>query len=186
MPPDPAGPTAPLDGERTRQHLRTTVYEQLRAIAQHQMNAERAGHTLSATALVHEAFMRMAPELAKTADRAEFYRSAALAMRRILVDHARRRGAIKRGGDRKRAPEIQTVLDLARDDLLGEALALDDAIVRLEKEDAEAAEVVRLRFFAGLTGDQTAGVMEISPRQVDRAWAFARAFLFREMGGAAS
>jgi RNA polymerase sigma factor (TIGR02999 family) len=157
------------------------VYEHLRAIAQRQMNQERPGHTLTATALVHEAFLRLAPGLSDGPRRAEFYHAAAEAMRRILVDHARRRGAAKRGGGRTRVPDIQSVLDLARDDQLDDVLALDEALLRLEKEDEEAASVVRLRFFAGLTGDQAAAVLAISPRQVDRAWAFARAFLARAL-----
>jgi RNA polymerase sigma factor (TIGR02999 family) len=161
--------------------LASTVYAHLRAIAQHQMNCERPGHTLSATALVHEAYLRMVPASDDLRDRAGFYRAAAQAMRHILIDHARRRGAAKRGGTRRRSLDIHGVLDLAQPDQLEDAVALDRAFVRLEKEDQQAADVVRLRFYAGLTGDQAAAVLGVSPRQADRAWAFARAFLSREM-----
>jgi RNA polymerase sigma factor (TIGR02999 family) len=157
------------------------VYHQLRAIAQRQMVGERRGHTLSATALVHEAFLRTGSKGPEPADEARFYHAAAQAMRRILVEHARKRGALKRGGNRRREDQIHTVLDLARDDQLEDAMALDEAILRLENEDREAAEVVRLRFFAGVTSDHAARIMGISPRQADRAWAFARAFLLREL-----
>jgi RNA polymerase sigma factor (TIGR02999 family) len=159
-----------------------TIYAQLQAIAQHQMRGERAGHTLTATALVHEAYLRLEKAgLGDAADRGRFYHAAAEAMRRVLIEHARRRGALKRGGGRRREHDIENVLDLSRDDHIDNALALDEALLRLEEEDPEAAGVVRLRFYAGLTGDGTAAVLGMSPRQVDRAWAFARAFLLREL-----
>jgi RNA polymerase sigma-70 factor, ECF subfamily len=164
-------------GQPAGDHLRGVVYEHLRTIAQRQMSDERPGHTLTATALVHEAYLRLKPNFGEGADRVQFYRAAAHAMRCILVDHARRRHAVKRSNGRRVGVDIQSVLDLASDEHLEDALALDEAILRLDGEDSEAAEVVRLRFFAGLTGDRTAEVMGISPRQVDRAWAFARAFL---------
>src|SRR5262245_17585234 len=124
------------------------------------MQHERAGHTLTATALVHEAFAKMAGSAeGGITGEARFYYAAARAMRRILIDHARRRGAAKRGGGQRRGVQVQSVLDLAREDQLEDVLALDEAIVRLEEEDEEAAAVVRLRFFAGLTGDRTAQVL---------------------------
>ncbi len=158
------------------------VYDQLRVIAQRQMRHERPGHTLTATALVHEVYLRLAPGLAG-ADAAGFYHAAAQAMRRILIDHARRRNAAKRGGrmDRHPADHIQNVLDLAREDHLEDALALDEAILRLEREEPLAAGVVRLRFYAGLGGDEAARLLGISPRQADREWAYARAFLLGEL-----
>lgn len=172
-------PEAPAD----RGELAATVYATLRAIAQRQLNGERPGHTLTATALVHEAYLRIAPAGLAGADRARFYAAAAEAMRRILIDHARRKAAGKRGGGLRRVAGIENVADLARDENADETLALDEAISRLEEHDADAARVVRLRFFAGLTGDQVADVLEISPRQVDREWAYARAFLLRALKG---
>lgn len=160
--------------------LATTVYSCLRAIAQRQMQGERPMHTLTATALVHEAYLRLAPLPGGEWDRARFYRAAAEAMRHILIDHARRRGARKRG-DRRRIMDIESVADLARQENLEDTLALDEAITRLESDDTSAAAVVRLRFYAGLTGEQVAELLGISPRQVDREWAYAKAFLLRAL-----
>jgi len=155
--------------------LLALVYDQLRKIAQQRMNEERAEHTLQATALVHEAYLR----LVGGADvdwqgRGHFFAAAAEAMRRILIDHARRRGTAKRGGGLK---AVAGVLDLASEENVGDALALDDLLSRLETEDPQAAAVVRLRFFAGLSIDETAGALSVSPRTVKRNWEFARAWL---------
>jgi RNA polymerase sigma factor (TIGR02999 family) len=156
------------------------VYAQLRAMAQKRMAFERKDHTLQATALVHEAYARLVSTARDGAaiewkDRAHFYRAAAEAMRRILVEHARRKATGKRGGD-------FTHLSLSVCDLAGQSeqiLSLDDALHRLETEDATAADVVRLRFFAGLSIDQTAEVLGVSDRTVKREWNYARAKLFR-------
>lgn len=177
----PSGSGAAEGGRSGSADLAPTVYACLRAIAQRQMQDERPGHTLTATALVHEAYLRLAPAGLSGADRARFFHAAAEAMRRILIDHARRRGAGKRGRGLRRIADIESVVDLARDENPEDTLALDAAISRLEKEDADAAAVVRLRFFAGLTGDQVSEVLGISPRQVDREWAYARAFLLLEL-----
>lgn len=118
-------------------------------------------------------------------DRRHFYRAAAEAMRRILIEHARKRGAQKRGGDRKRT--LLNVCDLASDENSAEILAVDEAILRLEQTDAAAAEIVRLRFFAGLSVEQTAAALDVSDRTVRREWTYARAKLFHlleEDGGA--
>ena len=158
------------------------VYAQLRAIAQKSINHERPDHTLEATALVHEAYLRMLgkdPEVPKHAswqDRRHFYTAAAQAMRRILIEHARRRGAEKRGGNLQRT--LLNVCDLAAEDRSVEILALDEAILRLEDVDATAAEIVRLRFFAGLSVEQTAAAMDMSDRTLRREWTYARAKLF--------
>ncbi len=166
----------PSDPDRGRS-LSESVYQHLRAIAQRQMDGERRGHTLTATALVNEAYLKLG-EVAP-GDRAEFYHAAAAAMRQVLIDYARARGAEKRGGDWNRLQLIQGVAELASGATPEDLMALDEAVVRLEKEDPGAAAVVRLRFYAGLSGDQTAEVLGISARQVDREWAFARAFLTR-------
>lgn len=156
------------------------VYTQLRAIAHREMQRERVGHTLQATALVHEAYVRLAEAGVPWAGPGAFYRAAAEAMRRILIDHARQRGTLKRGGGR-RALNLDGVLDLAAADDPQQILSLDGAISRLEGHDPRAAEVVRLRFYAGLTVDQTAAAMGVSRRTVLRDWEYARAWLVDEL-----
>jgi RNA polymerase sigma factor (TIGR02999 family) len=158
------------------------VYDQLRAVAQERLKAENAGHTLQATALVHEAFLRIGHDRQQAfQNRAHFYATAAEAMRRILIDHARAKGALKRGGNAARTP--LSVVDLASESDPGEVLALDEALSRLEREEPDVAAVVRMRFFAGLSGDETGAALGISARQVDRVWAYGRAWLLREMTG---
>lgn len=155
------------------------VYTQLLAIARQRLRSERKSHTLQATALVNEAWLRIHGD--KPVDwggRAQFFAAAAEAMRRILIDHARKRGATKRGSGR--VLSIEGVLDLASDEKIADALALDDLISRLELEDAKAARVVRMRFYAGLSVDEAAFALGVAPRSVDRDWAFARAWLQRE------
>jgi RNA polymerase sigma factor (TIGR02999 family) len=158
------------------------VYDQLRAIAQQRLNAENAGHTLQATALVHEAFLRIGLDRKLPfQNRAHFFATAAEAMRRIVIDHARAKKAEKRGGQARRTP--MSVVDLAADSDPEEILMLDEALQRLEQAQPQVAAVVRLRFFAGLSGDDTAEALGVSPSHVDRAWAYARAWLLREMTG---
>jgi RNA polymerase sigma factor (TIGR02999 family) len=161
------------------ERLLPLVYDQLRAIAQQRMALERRDHTLQATALVHDAYLRLLgdSDLAWN-DRAHFFHAAAEAMRRLLIEHARKRGRVKRGGNRRRV--FADILDLAEADS-EETLALDDAIRRLGETDDQAAAVVRLRFFAGLSVDETALALGVSSRTVDRQWMFARAWLFRAM-----
>ena len=161
------------------------VYEQLRVIARQRMNAERGDHTLQATALVHEAYLRLVGDQnTQWAGRAHFFAAAAEAMRRILVEHARARARVKRGGDSSGRPARRVplnVLDLTEESDPGEILALEEQIRRLETDEPEVGAVVRLRFFAGLSGDDTAAALGISPRQVDRLWAYARAWLHRAL-----
>ncbi len=159
------------------------VYAQLRAIAQQRMNAERRDHTLQATALVHEAYARLVGEDVDMPwqGRGHFFKAAAEAMRRILIEHARARGRIRRGGDGDGRPPKRlpiSVIDLACMPDEQEVVTLDEDLRRLESADPDAAEVVRLRLFAGLSVDETAAALAISPRTVDRTWAFARAWLF--------
>ena len=166
---------------RAADELLPLVYEQLRASARQHMARERAGHTLQATALVHEAYLRLigGQEVA-WANRAHFYLAAAEAMRRILVDHARKRNRVKRGGGR-RCVAIN-VADLAAGQDFEEIVAVDDAIRRLGEENAQAGKVVRLRFFAGLSVEDTARALDLSPRTVAREWAYARAWLHDALG----
>ena len=164
------------------EELLEIVYDHLRAIARQRMAGERAGHTLQATALVHEAFMRLVgDEELGFENRAHFYAAAAQAMRRILIDHARRRNTEKRGGERKRVP--MSGVDLATDTDPEQVMALEEAMARLEQSDPRAASVVRLRFFAGLDVEETASVLGLSERTVMRDWSFARATLFQHMLG---
>jgi len=158
------------------------VYDQLRKIAQQRMKDEKPGHTLQATALVHEAYLRLVrnSEKLQWSSRAQFYVAAAQAMQRILVEHARKKKRLKRGGDRQ--PVVSNVVDLARDENLEDVVALHEAIDQLEGEDERAALVTRLRFYAGLTVEETAKAMKISERTVMREWGYARAWLRDALG----
>ena len=157
------------------------VYEELRKLAAQRMAKEAPGQTLQATALVHEAYLRLlGTREVPWSDRAQFFRAAADAMRRILIDHARAKGTIKRGGGRRRLP--LDVLDLACEALFPEAVAIDDAVSRLQEFSPTVAEVVRLRFYAGLSEAETALALAVSERTIRREWTYARAWLFREMG----
>jgi len=158
------------------------VYESLKELARQRMSLERSGHTLQATALVHEAYLRLVGTSKKGwSDRAHFFHAAAEAMRRILIEHARSRGRVKRGKGSRPVPIH--LLDLADDCDHDEILALDEAIRRLEEHTPDVAAVVRLRFFAGLSVAETAESLGMGRRSVDRAWSYARVWLYRELYG---
>jgi RNA polymerase sigma factor (TIGR02999 family) len=158
------------------------VYDELHAIARRQMSAERREHTLQPTALVHEAFLRLVGDRGVSWEaRSCFFVAAAEAMRRVLLDHARRRKADKRGGARGTSEPL-TGLDLGVEADLDRALMVDEALGQLRKEDARAAQVVELRFFGGLDVDETATVLATSRRTVLREWAYARARLHQILG----
>lgn len=168
-------------GDEARERLVPLVYEELRAMARGALRRERPDHSLQATDLVHEAWLRMMAGTAPSWEgRRHFFHAAAEAMRRILVEHARARTRVKRGGHRVRV-ELSGI-DLAHEHDLSEVVALDDAFRRLEKEDRQAADVMRLRLFAGLSVEETAKVMDTSERTVKREWAFARAWLADALG----
>lgn len=156
------------------------VYAQLRAAAELHLRLESSGHTLQATALVHEAYLRLVgPREIPWRNRAHFYAAAAEAMRRILIDHARAKAARIRGGPeaRRAAVNLACLPDLGSESESAGFLILDEAVSRLESVDPECATVVRLRYFAGLSIDQTAHAMGVSAPTVKRHWAFARAWL---------
>ena len=170
--------------EEALNRLFPAVYAELRAAARAQLRYERPDHTLQATALVHEAYMRLLGGAYPTwNDRQHFFRAAAEAMRRILVEHARRRARVKRGGNPVRVS--LTDVDSATEHDPAEILALDAAIRRVEEEDPAAADIVRLRFFTGLSVEETARILDLSERTVKREWAFARAWLYDALGGVA-
>jgi RNA polymerase sigma factor (TIGR02999 family) len=169
----------PQAGER----LLPLVYDELRKLAEQKLGQEKPGQTLQATALVHEAYLRLVGvDKAQSWDsRGHFFAAAAEAMRRILVEQARRKGSQKRGGDRGRADF--DVGEIAAPELREDLLALDEALDRLAAEDAEAARLVQLRYFAGLTLAESAQVLGVSARTADRLWGYARAWLLQALEG---
>jgi RNA polymerase sigma factor (TIGR02999 family) len=162
--------------------LTPLVYEELRKQAARYLRRERQGHTLQTTALIHEAYLRLVDARdVNWQGRAHFFAIAANLMRRILVDHARRRDASKRGGSfvRMSLDETLAVAEEVEVDLI----AIDEALDRLAALDPQQARVVELRFFSGLTVEETAAALGVSPKTVKRDWAVARAWLRREIGG---
>ncbi|RMF81738.1 MAG: sigma-70 family RNA polymerase sigma factor [Planctomycetota bacterium] len=157
------------------------VYEELRKLAAARMARLPAGQTLQATALVHEAYIRVVGESDPGWDsRAHFFGAAARAMRNILVDRARRKGRVRHGGDLKRVEYDEGALGMQRTSV--DVLALDEALARLEASDARKAQIVSLRCFAGLSVDEIAQLLQVSSRTIERDWRFARAWLARELG----
>ena len=170
----PEPTTPPSDGEFQQ------LYLQLRSLARRMLDGERTGHTLQATALVHEAWLGLQRSGSVTAnDPSRFLRMAAAAMRNILVEHARSRGRLKRGGKAARIP--LDALELACRGEHGELLALDEALRELEQREPELGELVQLRFFAGLTIEEVARALGISVRTVHRDWDLAKALLQRAL-----
>lgn len=168
---------------RATDKLLPLVYEELRRLAAQKMSKELPGQTLQATALVHEAYIRLVGEEAQNwRDSSHFFRAASEAMRRILVDNARRKKSIKHGGQRQRIDLDKAMLEHASNSLRDDIIALDEALRKLSEIDRTRAEVVKLRFFAGLSVEQTARILKISPVTTKRYWAYARAWLLREMG----
>ena len=157
------------------------VYEQLRALAGRKMRQERPDQTLQATALVHEAYLRLVDttKIQLWESRWHFFAAAAESMRRILVDNARSRARLKRGGGQQRV-DLET-LALTVDDPPDQLIELDEALTALAQEHPEKAQLVNLRYFGGLTHDEAAQAIGISTSTADRHWAFARAWLYRQM-----
>jgi RNA polymerase sigma factor (TIGR02999 family) len=168
---------------RAAEELLPLVYDELRKLAAARLDEEKPGQTLQPTALVHEAYVRLVGG-AQPQDwngRGHFFAAAAEAMRRILVESARRKGRARHGGGRARL-DLDAV-EPAADEADERLLAIDEALTLLAAEDPAAAEVVKLRFFAGLTAQQAADALGISLRTANSHWAFARAWLFRRLGG---
>jgi len=156
------------------------VYEELRLLAAQKLSHEPPGQTLQATALVHEAYLRLVGEEPRSwENRGHFFAAAAEAMRRILVENARRKRRMKYGDGLRRVDFDN--LDVAAEGLSGNVIALDEALARLSEEDRLAAELVKMRYFAGLTLAQTAEALGVSPRTADRCWAYAKAWLYHEI-----
>jgi len=169
---------------RAADQLMPLVYEELVRLAQQLMQMERAGHTLQATALVNEAYLKLVDQgRADWKDETHFFAVAATAIRRILVDHARTHGRRKRGGEQARVELDTQVIGAPYDGI--DILELDDLLEALAADDPRAAQVVELRFFGGLTGEQTARHLDISTATAERDWRYARAWLLQRLVGEA-
>ena len=164
------------------EQLLPLVYQELRQLAAQKLAHEAPGQTLQATALVHEAYLRLVDhQRAQHWDsRGHFFAAAAEAMRRILIDQARHKATLRHGGKRERLDLDQ--IEPAQEDRSQKLLALDEALQQLERHNAQAAQLVKLRYFAGLTHQQAAQALGISRRAADRLWALARAWLYQQIG----
>jgi len=158
------------------------VYQELRQLAAQRLNRELPGQTLQATALVHEAYLRLVgSENQNWSGRHHFFSAAAEAMRRILIENARRKKSLRHGGGRKRVDFDEAILIKDNDTAADDLIALDKALEELSKKDKVKADLVKLRYFAGLTSDQAAEVLGISSSTADRYWAYARSWLRLEI-----
>lgn len=172
--------SAQKEGGSITEQLLPLVYDELRKLAEHRMANEPPGLTLQATALVHEAYMRLVGNTEIQWDsRGHFFSAAAIAMRRILVERARRVGSKKHGGDRCRVPLEQAEIQINEPD--EDVLALDEALEKLEQFDARKNRVVMLRYFAGLTVEEVSQVLGVSYATVKNDWQFAKAWLYKEI-----
>ncbi len=166
--------------EKASEKLLPLVYEELRHLAAQKMMHERPGQTLQATALVHEAYIRLLEGAEQNWNsRGHFFKAAAEAMRRILVENARRKKRLKRGGKRERLALDKVAITADEPDI--DLVALDEALAKLEADDPEKAGIVKLRYFAGLTNSQAAEILKISIATANRHWSYARSWLFQEI-----
>jgi RNA polymerase sigma factor (TIGR02999 family) len=168
---------------RAVDELLPAVYDELRRLAAWKLSQERPGQTLQATALVHEAYIRLVGSEAQSWNsRTHFFTAAAEAMRRILIENARRKKSLKHGGEHQRIDLDEAALKHDDDLLVNDLIALDEALAKLSEKDNIKAELVKLRYFAGLTIEQTAELLGISTATAKRYWTYARAWLIREIG----
>ena len=169
--------------ENVTDKLLPLVYNELRRLAAHQMAGQRPGQTLQATALVHEAYLRLVgqdePSRQHWDGRGHFFAAAAEAMRRILIDRARQKQSLKRGGGLARETWDESKVGSAA--APEEMLAVDEALTKLDKDDPDLAKIVKLRYFVGMTVSEIAAALGVSPSTIDRQWACACAWLFREI-----
>jgi RNA polymerase sigma factor (TIGR02999 family) len=166
------------------EQLLPLVYEELRRLAAHKMAGEAPGHTLQPTALVHEAWLRLVgPHPPDWPNRAYFFAAAGEAMRRVLVEHARRKQSLKRGHGALREELHDSMLVLAAPP--EELLAVHEALDQLAREDPQAAELVKLRYFVGMTMEEAAAALELAPRSAERLWTYAKVWLRRQIRGPA-
>jgi RNA polymerase sigma factor (TIGR02999 family) len=171
-----------IAGERDPSDLMPLVYAELHELARHYLSAERADHTLQPTALVHEAFLRLKDRTSLHVDGPNgYFAVAAQAMRRVLVDHARHKRAVKRGQHWDRVTLDDAITPFAESEI--DLVVLDDLLARLAEFDPRACQVVELRFFCGLSIDETARALGVSDRTVDNDWYVARAWLARQLSG---
>ncbi len=170
-------------GREALDQLMPLVYGELRRLARRHLAGERSGHTLNTTALVHEAYIKLV-DINRVAwqDRAHFFAMASRAMRRILIDYARARTRLKRGGSQEQVP-LEEIPQFSEEQAV-ELIALDEALCRLAEISDRQCRIVEMRFFSGLTIEETAHVMEISPASVTRDWTAARAWLNHQLGSA--
>ena len=169
------------DDKAATEELLHLLYDELRTLAAKKLQQEPAGHTLQPTELVHEAFLRLIGDKTKIEweNRRHFFSAAATAMQRILIESARRKKTVKHGGHHRRLDlDVAEMVGLKNDQ---EFLELAEALELLQQQDAELAQLVKLRFFAGLTVDETASILEMAPRTVDKRWQYARAWLFSKI-----
>ncbi len=165
--------------EHALEALTPLVYDELRRLARFYMRQERSGHTLQSTALVHEAFLRLIDQKVQWNSRAHFFGIAAQMMRRILVDHAKAQSTAKRGAGAVRIELDEGLAAAPKRDV--DLLALDEALERLTKVDPQRSRIVELRFFGGLSNEESAEVLGVSPATIQRQWSGARAWLFHEL-----
>jgi RNA polymerase sigma-70 factor, ECF subfamily len=172
-------PALQAGGRPALDQLLPVIYEELKAVAHRQLSRERPDHTLNTTGLVHEAYLKLSASGLPAVDRAHFFAIAARAMRHILIDYANQRSALKRGGNAMRVPldDVPLLAEQQSRDLLD----LEDALRRLETRDARQVRIVECRFFGGMSIDETAQALAISPATVKRDWTTARAWLNREL-----
>jgi RNA polymerase sigma factor (TIGR02999 family) len=171
-----------MNSERTTDAWIDEVYHELRAILHRYLEHERPFHTLQTTALVHEAYVRLSPKPSRRA-RVDFLAAASQLMREILIDHARARSRLKRGGDPLRITIDELRMAIELHDQVN-VLAVDEALRRLERLDARQARIVEMRFFAGMSIAEVSENLKVAPKTISRDWAMARAWLLRELGSA--